>query len=98
MGCIRSLSKIWGRLVAGAALVVSLCVPVPAWASFASQFSLGVGEEYTDNVFFSKQKDHDFVTIISPTLSLFYAPPGQVDPTLTFNVTPSGQIYARNSE
>jgi hypothetical protein len=57
-----------------------------------------VGEQYNDNIFFQRDKESDFVTIITPTLHLFYAPTGQAVPTLTLDLSPSGQIYARHSE
>src|SRR5512143_3626725 len=98
MGCIRSLSRIWARFAAWLTLVASATAPTNAWAAFASQFSLSVGESYTDNLFFEKQKSHDFITILTPTLSLFYAPEGQVEPTLNLNISPSGYIYARHSD
>lgn len=98
MGCIRSRSRTLVRFAVGVALLTCFLVPTKAWAVFASQFSLGLGEEYSDNVFFAKQKDHDFVTIITPTLSLYYAPEGQIEPTLNLNISPLGQIYARHSE
>ena len=60
MGCIKSRSKIWGESVGGLVILISLVLlPTSSWAAFASQFSLGVGEEYNDNIFFSKKKDHD---------------------------------------
>jgi hypothetical protein len=67
------------------------------FAAFASNFSLSLGELYTDNVFFEKHKEHDFITVITPKLTLLYAPPGESIPTLNFNISPSGQIFARHS-
>jgi hypothetical protein len=98
MGCTRSLLKIWGKCTVISFLVLSLWLPSPVWAAFASQFSLSVGEQYNDNIFFAKKKEHDFITIITPTLHLYYAPTGQAEPTLNLNISPSGQIYARHSE
>ena len=98
MGCIRSHSKIWASFAVGLAFIVYFAFPSSAWAAFASQFSLSVGEQYTDNLFFEKSKSHDFVTIFTPTLSLFYAPEGEVEPTLNLNIGPSGYIYARHSD
>ena len=98
MGCIRNRSKIWGECAILAAFCTVLLRPSDIWAAFASQFSLSVGEEYSDNIFFSKNKESDFVTIITPTLSLYYAPIGQAAPTLNLNISPSGQIYARHGE
>jgi len=97
MGCTRNHSKIWAEWV----VAVFCFISVPSqnlWAAMASQFSLSTGEEYTDNLFFSKNKEHDFVTIITPTLSLFYAPVGQAVPTLNLNISPSGQIYGQHSD
>ena len=86
MGCTRNRSKIWDR---GCLLFLVLSgfslVPSPLWAAFASQFSLGVGETYSDNIFFSKDKEHDFVSLVTPTLTLLYAPPGQTVPTLNLS-------------
>jgi hypothetical protein len=81
-------------------LIVALLVILPKhlWGAFASQFSLTVGEGYSDNIFFTKEKDHDFITIITPTLSFLYAPEGQVEPTLNLNFSPYGQIFARHGE
>ena len=98
MGCIKSRSKTWGEVVGGLVVLISLVLPTSSWAAFASQFSLGVGEEYNDNIFFSKQKDHDFISTLVPTLSFFYAPAGQIEPTATLSIAPMGELYARHSE
>jgi hypothetical protein len=98
MGCTRSLLKIWGKFTVISVLVLSQWLPSPVWAAFASQLSLLLGEEYNDNIFFTKKKETDFVTIITPTLHLYYAPTGRAEPTLNLNISPSGQIYARHGE
>ena len=98
MGCTRNRLKIWVDCLRVIALAVFLLPPSPLWAAFASQFSLLVGEQYSDNIFFSKSKEHDFVTIFTPTLTLLYAPPGQVAPTLNLNMSSSGEIYARHND
>jgi hypothetical protein len=97
MACIKNRSKIWAKAVLALSCAL-LAQPSDLWAAFASQFSLSIGEEYSDNIFFSKDKTSDFVTIITPTLSLYYAPIGQATPSLSLNLSPSGQIYARNSD
>lgn len=98
MGCIKSRSKTWGEVLGGLVVLISLVLPTSSWAAFASQFSFGVGEEYNDNIFFSKQKDHDFISTLVPTLSFFYAPAGQTEPTATLSIAPMGELYARHSE
>jgi hypothetical protein len=98
MGCTRNLSKIWVSCFLIFVFFLFLLPPSSVWAAFASQFSLLVGEQYNDNIFFQRKKESDFVTIITPTLSLYYAPTGQAAPTLNLNISPSGQIYARHSE
>ncbi len=98
MGCTRSHSKTLVRFAVGTALFICLSLPNNVWAAFASQFSLSAGEQYNDNIFFSKQKEQDFVTVISPTLSLFYAPEGQVEPTGNLSITSNGRIYARHAD
>jgi hypothetical protein len=77
---------------------VLLALPAEGLGAFASQFSLGVAEEYNDNIFFTKKKDHDFITFFTPSLSFFYAPPGEVAQTGRLTITSSGQLYARHSE
>ncbi len=68
-----------------------------AEAAFASRFSFTAGELYTDNLFFTKQKESDFVTTLTPTLTLLYAPAGENIPTLNLNISPSGSIFAHHS-
>lgn len=97
MGCTRNRSKIWGDCGVLAGVFFYLLLPSEVWAAFASQLSMSVGEEYSDNIFYSKDKEHDFVTNITPTLSFYYAPLGQAAPTGSLNISPSGQIYARHS-
>ena len=98
MGCIRSRSKILGRWTLFLGVCVCVILPTDGWAAFASRFSLTVAEEYSDNIFFTKKKDHDFITNIVPTLTLHYAPAGETLPTLNLNLSPGGQIFARHSE
>jgi hypothetical protein len=65
-------------------------------ARFATQFTMSVGEEYNDNIFFTKQREHDFITNITPTFTLSYLPPGAgaAGAALTLNISPIGQIFA----
>jgi hypothetical protein len=98
MGCTRNRSKIWDNRLTAVVLCICLVCPSSAWAAFASQFSLSLGEAYSDNIFFSKDKEHDFVSILTPTLSLLYAPPGQVAPTANLNISSSAEFYARHSD
>lgn len=98
MACIRNLSKIWSKRALLVGVAVYFFQVDRAEAAFATRFSLSVGEEYTDNIFFTKKKDHDFVTFITPTLILLYAPAGETAPTLNLNISPGGQIFARHSE
>src|ERR1044071_5726539 len=98
MACIRNPLKISVDSLFLLAVLFTLSVPSYLWAAFASQFSFSTGEEYNDNVFFSKTREHDFITFFIPSLTLLYAPEGQVTPTLNVNVSPSYQLYARNSD
>jgi hypothetical protein len=72
-----------------------------AFAEIYGGFSLGTGEEYTDNLYFSTQahKEHvnDWITHIVPTFSLLYATPGDPTPVLTATFAPEGQIFGRNT-
>jgi hypothetical protein len=98
MGCIRNRSRIlgsWLLLISG---FVCLLSANRTEARFAIQVSPTLGELYTDNIFYTKNKDHDFVTTITPTLSILYAPEGQTIPTLNLNISPSAVIFARHSE
>lgn len=67
-------------------------------AAFATKFSLSFGEEFNDNIFFAKDKESDFVTVVTPTLTFLYAPAGQTIPTLEVNLGSSGQIFARHGD
>jgi hypothetical protein len=98
MDCTRNLSKIWNRWGCAFGIILGLVVPAIAHAAFASRFSLSVGEEYNDNIFFTKDKEHDFVTIIRPTFTLLHAPEGQTVPNLQLNISPRAHFYARHSD
>ncbi|NOT54883.1 MAG: hypothetical protein HOP18_09785 [Deltaproteobacteria bacterium] len=69
-----------------------------AEARLASQLSLSVGEEYTDNVFFSAQKQHDLITVVTPTLSLIYQPSATSGSRFTVDINAPAEIFARHSE
>ena len=97
MACTRNRSKISADRLLLLSFVIALAFPSLVWAAFASKFSFLTGEEYNDNIFFSKNKEHDFITVFTPTLTLLYAPEGQVAPTLSAEISPSYQIFARNS-
>ena len=77
-------------------LVVFLCDN--AQAQFTSQFSLSLAEEYNDNIFFTKQREHDFITQIIPTFSLQFRPATAPAHVINFDFSPSGELYARNSD
>jgi len=98
MGCIRNHLKIWNSWITIVIPVVYLFYSGISEAAFAVRSSLTFGELYTDNIFFTQNKDHDFVTTITPTLSLLYAPVGEIAPTLNLNFSPSGLIFARHPE
>ncbi|HEY7318201.1 MAG TPA: hypothetical protein VIE89_11550 [Candidatus Binatia bacterium] len=99
MACIRNRSRIlgsWLLLVSG----VAWLFPVNrVQAAFAIRFSPTIGELYTDNIFYTtKNKEGDFVTTITPTVSILYAPEGQLVPTLNLNISPSAVLFAHNSD
>jgi hypothetical protein len=98
MGCIRNRSRIlgsWLLLVVG---IVYLISANRAEARFAIKFSPTLGELYTDNIFYTRDKEADFVTTITPTLSILYAPEGETAPNLNLDIWSSGLIFARHSE
>src|SRR5215467_9242990 len=98
MACTKNRSRIlgsWLLLVTG---VVYLFPANHADAAFAVKLSPTLGELYTDNIFYTKDKEGDFVTTIIPTLSILYASEGQTSPNLNFNIWSSGLIFARHSE
>jgi hypothetical protein len=98
MGCTKNHSRTWNSWIL---IVISIVGPLcssAAEAAFAVKSAFTFGELYTDNIFFTKDKDHDFVTTLTPTLSILYAPAGEIAPTLNLNISPSGLIFARHSE
>src|SRR4030095_1501950 len=98
MGCIRNRSRIWGSWLLLVSGVVCLFSVSRAEARFAIKFSPTLGELYTDNIFYTRDKEADFVTTITPTLSILYAPEGQIVPILNLNIWSSGVVFARHSE
>src|SRR5690242_11249118 len=85
-------------------IILLLCVAFAAIdrgiadAAFATKFSFTAGELYTDNLFFTKDKESDFVTTLTPTFTFLYAPAGMNIPALNLNFSPAGTIFARHSE
>ena len=79
-------------------MVIILIGKGSAEARFASQFSLSTGEEYTDNVFFSENKQSDFITVITPTLGLIYQPSSTSASKFTADLNVPAEIFARHSE
>jgi hypothetical protein len=73
-----------------------------AFAAAASGLSIGVGEEYNDNIFFTNQgkdkNETDFITHIVPTFTFMYAPLGAIAPTLNGSLSVGGEIFARHSD
>lgn len=92
-GAIRSFKSL-----AVTILVFNIFLCDKADAQFAGQFSLSVGEEYNDNIFFSKQKEHDFITQITPTFTILFQPAAATARTFKFDISPTGQLFARHPE
>lgn len=67
-------------------------------ARLASQLSVSVGEEYTDNVFFSAQKQYDLITVVTPKLGLIYQPSPTSASRVTVDLNAPAEIFARHSE
>jgi hypothetical protein len=57
-----------------------------------------VAEEYNDNIFFTEQREYDFITNITPTLTFLYQPPVESASPFVLNISPVGQIFARHPE
>ena len=87
--------KWWAAI--GVCYVVTL-FPDMATARFASRFSLSAAEEYNDNIFFSEQKTHDFVTILTPALHFLYQPQFRTNSLFVLDINAPAEIYARNDE
>jgi hypothetical protein len=98
MGCIRNRSRIWGSWLLLGSAVVCLVLANRVQAAFTVKLSPTLGELYTDNIFYTKNKEADFVTTITPTVSILYAPEGQNVPILNLNISPSALIFARHSD
>jgi len=75
------------------AVLLGASGPVPA-APLVFTPRLSVSEEFNDNILFSSNKTYDFITSITPGLTLQYR-----QPTLTFtlNASNSAQIFARDT-
>ncbi len=66
-------------------------------ARLASQLSLAVGEEFTDNVFFSVKKRPDVISTLTPTLRLIYQPTATSLSKLTMNINAPVELFANHS-
>ena len=71
-------------------LIFSVFLCEIAEAQFASQFSLSLGEEYNDNIFFTKQREHDFITQIIPTFTFQFRPTIAPAHAFNFDFSPTG--------
>src|SRR4029079_56978 len=100
----RRMTRLQKRLRTGCTIflifLVSMCALLRdrADAAFATKFSFTAGELYTDNLFFTKDKESDFVTTLTPTFTILWAPSGMNIPALNLNISPAGAIFARHSE
>jgi hypothetical protein len=88
----------WIAVLAFLGVITSGSLTDGCWAAFASNYSMSLGEQFTDNVFFTKDKSSDFITLITPTLNFLYAPQGQILPTVNLSISPQAQIFAHNSD
>ena len=88
----------WLAALAFFGVIVGGPITNECWAAFATNYSMSLGEQFTDNVFFTKDKSSDFITLITPTLNLLYAPQGQILPTVNLSISPQAQIFAHNSD
>jgi hypothetical protein len=91
------LAPIVLRIVAPALLLLGLFT-APARAQFLSQFSLSASEEYNDNIFFAKKREHDWITSFTPSVSLLYAPGFTSTPTFSADLRVPGQIFGRHPQ
>jgi hypothetical protein len=98
MACIRNRSRIWSNWLLLVGIVGYLVSANHVEAGFAIKLSPTLGELYTDNIFYTRNKEHDFVTTVTPSVSILYAPEGQTVPILNLNISPSAVIFARHSE
>ena len=94
-GGSRAYQRWWSAILVCFMVTFS---PGQAVARFASRFSLSVGEEYSDNIFFSEKKTHDFVTVITPALHFIYEPQFRLNSRLTVDVNAPAEIYVRHEE
>jgi len=86
------------RLLLASVFLVVFSPENQASANWASRFSIATGEVYSDNIFFSQDKESDFVTLLASTLSLAYKPSGYPEPTFTVDLSSPVEIFARNSD
>jgi hypothetical protein len=80
------------------AYAVVACFPSLAAARFAARFSMAAGEEYNDNIQFSQNKKHDFVTVLTPALHFLYYPEFRPNALFTADLNAPAEIFARHSE
>jgi len=86
------------RLLLAVSFLAIVVAEPSAQANWTSRFSLATGELFSDNIFFSQDKEYDFVSMVIPSLSLAYKPSGYPEPTLTASLSSPVEIFARNSD
>ena len=90
------------KITPGLLITLFLCwglVPArEAVAAFASSVSLSVGEEYSDNIFFSKKNESDFITHVIPTFRFSYVPSSETVPILNVSLSPGAELFAGHPE
>jgi hypothetical protein len=59
---------------------------------------MSAAEEYNDNILFSEDKEHDFVTVLTPALHFLYQPEFRSNALLTVDLNSPAEIFARHSE
>ena len=75
MGCIRNHSRIWGSWLLLVSGIVYLLSANRAEARFAIKLSPTLGELYTDNIFYTKNKEARFRYYHNPNACRSYMRP-----------------------
>lgn len=77
--------------------ILILSIAAPSFAKFTFKPSIGITEQYNDNIFLdASDEEDDLITIISPRLDLEYSPNSSLDLTLDYSL--NFRYYRDNSE
>lgn len=80
----------------GLAIALIVLISVPVYAKYKLSMPVGIKGEYNDNIFLdSSDKEDDFITTVSPSISFYYTPAKSLDLSIYYGL--NFRYYERHS-